>query len=318
MKKALKYLGITLGGIILILLCLALFVSIKGIPTYEPQVPEVSIQSDSMSIANGKRLVTMICAGCHLNENRQLAGGYLEDIPTAFGKVWSQNITRHETEGLGRYSDGQLMYLLRTGVKKDGNFCPPWMPSFPLMGDEDLEDIIAFLRSDDPMTAPSDKAQPAPQPSFLVKALSYVAFKPLPYPEKEIVAPPPSDQLAYGKYLMNGLIGCYECHSADFKSNVALTPESSVGYYGGGNPLIGPDGEIVPSANLTPHESGLKGWTRDQFEAAVRSGKKPDGGTLNPAMPPHPMLTDEEIDAMWAFIQTVPPIDHVVDRYTPE
>ncbi|MBR9920784.1 MAG: c-type cytochrome [Bacteroidetes bacterium] len=318
MKKVLKYVGIALGGILLLLLCFGLYINIKGIPTYEVHAPEVAIEMDSSSIANGKRLTTMICAGCHMAEDRKLTGRLLHDIPASFGKTWSQNITRHETEGLGRYTDGELIYLLRTGIKRDGNYCPPWMPSYPLMADDDLEDIVAFLRSDDPMTEPSDKVQPAPQPSFLVKMLSNFAFKPTPMPKQEIKTPSVSDKLAYGEYVMNGMLGCFQCHSSDFATNNAMDPPKSEGYYAGGNPIVGPDGEIVPAANLTPHETGIQDWTKEEFAAAVLNGQRRGGGSLNPAMPPHPQLTSEEIDAMWAFVQTLPPTENQVERLMPE
>jgi muramoyltetrapeptide carboxypeptidase LdcA involved in peptidoglycan recycling len=56
--------------------------------------------------------------------------------------------------------DGELEYLVRTGVKANGQYVPPWMPKQPRMADEDLHSIVAFLRSDDPMVAATE-VQPA-------------------------------------------------------------------------------------------------------------------------------------------------------------
>ena len=51
------------------------------------------------------------------------------------------------------------------------------------------------------------------------QGLSRVAFKPFPYPTAPIAAPDNQDPVALGRYLADGLLDCYACHSADFKTN---------------------------------------------------------------------------------------------------
>ena len=73
-------------------------------------------------------------------------------------------------------TDSELIYLLRTGIKKDGKYAPPYMAKLPNMADEDIDAIISFLRSDDPMMkADATPDQPC-EPSFLTKLLCRVAF----------------------------------------------------------------------------------------------------------------------------------------------
>ena len=62
-------------------------------------------------------------------------------------------------------------------------------------------------------------------------------------------------------------------------------------------------------ANLTPHETGLKGWTEADFIRALREGKRKDGTDILPAMPwkAYGQMKDVEIKALWAYLQTVPP-----------
>lgn len=314
MKKALKYLGIALAGILLILLCIALFVNFKSLPNYEVNPPTVLIDIDSTSIARGKKFAKMVCRQCHLGDDGKLSGRELLGLTKEVGPTFSANITNHKTNGIGQYSDGELVYLLRTGIKRDGKLSPPWMPKFPNMADEDLHDIIAFLRSGDPLVSASEVQQPPSQPNFLLKALSNFAFKPIEMPSKTIVAPNKTDQVAYGKYMMNSIYVCFDCHSASFSTVDLYTPENSEGYYGGGNAVENIYGELIASANLTPHETGLKGWTKEEFQRAVMTGQRPDGTALDPAMQPFTLLTDEEISAMWAYLQTVPAIDHEVVR----
>jgi mono/diheme cytochrome c family protein len=315
MKKALKIIGIILGVFVLLLAIGAATIHLGGIPSYEVKAPELKVVPDSALVAEGKRLATMVCNQCHLAQSGKLEGQYMADMPPQFGKVWSANITKHPEYGTGRYSDGELAYLLRTGIKRDGNFAPPWMPKFPHLSDRDLHSIIAYLRSDAPELEPSEKVQPASQPSFLAKFLCRVAFKPLPYPDKPIEAPPLADKVAYGKYLATGKVECYSCHSESFETMNIMEPEKSKGYFGGGNGMPNLEGQIINTANLTPdQETGIGNWTEEQFIQAVRFGKRPDGKGLRYPMTPFTALTDEEASAIWAYLQTLPPLHHEVQR----
>ena len=75
-----------------------------------------------------------------------LTGRRMDEAPQ-FGAIYSKNITAHPEFGIGSWTDGQLAYLLRTGIKPDGSFLPI-MARLPHMSDEDVASIIAFLRSD--------------------------------------------------------------------------------------------------------------------------------------------------------------------------
>ena len=317
MRKALKILGIILGAIVVIVLLGAATINFSGIPSYDTNPPDLKVEPDSALIAEGKRLATLVCNHCHMGTSGKLDGKHMNDIPPEFGKVWSANITQAANSKLAPYSDGELAFFLRTGIKRDGKYAPPWMPKFPHMSDEDLHSIIAYLRSDARELQPSDKIQPAPEPSFLVKLLCRVAFRPLPYPEASVEAPPITDKVAYGRYLLTSKVECYSCHSADFKTVNIMEPEKSEGYLGGGNTLISPeDGKTeVYSANITmDKETGIGNWTEEDFIKAVRFGQRPDGKPLRQPMPPFSALSDQEVSSIWAYLQTVPPIKNEVKR----
>ena len=68
-------------------------------------------------------------------------------------------------------------------------------------------------------------------------------------------------------------------------------------------------GNMPIVANLTPHETGLKGWTEADFIRALREGKRKDGTDILPAMPwkAYGQMNDVEIKALWAYLLTVPP-----------
>ncbi len=314
MKKILKIIGILIGLVALLAAIGASTIHFGDIPKYEVNAPDLKVEADSAMLAEGKRLATMVCNQCHQSENGQLEGKYMADLPAMFGKVWIPNITKHPEYGSGRYSDGELAYLLRTGIKRDGSYSPPWMPKFPHLSDEDLHSVIAYLRSDAPELTPSEKVQPVPQASFFTKFLCRVAFKPLPYPTEEIKAPSITDKVAYGKYLATGKVECYSCHSPSFENTNIMEPEKTPGYFSGGNPMPNMEGEIIHTRNLTPDkETGIGNWTEEQFIKATRFGQHPDGKSLRYPMAPYAAMTEEEASAIWAYLQTIPAIKLDVD-----
>lgn len=314
MKKLLRILGILILVIILGAGIFAAKIYFSPIPSYKVELPEdFKVTSDSASIARGKKLVLTLCNNCHGRGKSQLSGGHMPDIPM-FGDIYAPNITQHPEHGkISKYSDAEIAHLLRTGIKRDGQYAPPYMPKLPLLSDNDLNAIISFLRSDDPMVQPSDEVQPEPKPSFLTKFLCTVAMKPYEY-RSGIPDPDPNDKVALGKYLSLGVAACFECHSADFKTNNSLEPEKSPGFFGGGNKMMNLDGEIVLSKNITMHpENGIGSWTEEDFVKALRFGQRPNGGEpLKYPMEPYNHLTDDEARAIWAYLQTVPVLDNKV------
>jgi len=319
MRRALKIVGVALATIAVAVGGFLLYVQIDGIPRYP--VEKVAFRADPTPerIERGKKLVSTLCASCHMDPTtRQLTGKHMVDAPTEFGVIYSVNITRHPTKGIGSWTDGELAYLLRTGVKRDGQYTPPWMVKLPHMSDEDLASVIAFLRSDDSMVEASDRDPPGvTRPSFLTKLLCHVAFKKLPYPDRPITAPPVTDRVAHGRYLVAAL-ECYGCHSADFKTMNIAEPEKSVGYMGGGNPVLDLRRQPVPSSNLTPDtETGIGRWSEHDFVNALRTGFRPDRTLLRYPMLPIPDLSDEEAGAIYAYLRTVPAIRNGVPRPPP-
>ncbi len=315
-KRIAKGAGLVVAGLLGIVAVFAGVVEARGVPRYEPQSPDLHVAVTPERIERGRKFVNLLCADCHADdETGKLTGKRLTEIPPEFGEVVSPNITKHATKGIGGWTDGQLAYLLRTGVRPDGQYTPPWMPKLPLMADEDIASIIAFLRSDDPRLAASDVDPPGKsKPSFLAKALTNTVMKPLPYPSSPIAIPARSDRVAYGRYLAIAY-DCYACHSADFKKQDPLVPERSAGYFGGGNGMVGADGRTIHTANLTPEdETGIGRWSEADFVRAVRKGFRPDGRVLRAPMTPRAELDDDEVGAIYTYLRTVPKLRNPVDR----
>lgn len=316
MKTAVKI----LGGLILLVIVAAggflAFIAIDGIPRYKTDPPALKVEVTPERVARGKLISHILCSECHLDtKTGRLTGHRLPDLPPAFGVAYSKNITRDKEVGIGGWTDGEIAFLLRTGIRRDGKYTPPWMPKLNRIADEDVYSIIAFLRSDDSLV----QADPAPdqesEPTFLVKFLTHVAFKPFRYPDHKIVPPDSNDKVAFGKYLALDAFGCFACHSGDFKKLNNREPEKSFLFFGGGNPMPDLGGRVIFTANLTPDgENGIGDWTEEEFVKAVREGVRPDGRLLRYPMTKTVELTEKEVGAIYAYLRTVPPLDHHIVR----
>lgn len=314
MKKIGKILLLVIGAVVAVIAGVMVFVAVRGIPTYEPETVEMQVIVTPEKVQNGFKLASMVCNHCHSSPNSsQLIGRKVEDIDPAFGTVYSMNITQHPEKGIGKWTDGELAYFLRTGIRPDGSFAPPYMPKFPLLSDYDMESIIAYLKSDHITVQANEEEPPPSEPSFLTKFLTNFVIKPNPYPEGAMPSPDTTDLLAYGQYLATAQLGCYECHSASFPTNNNLQPELSKGFMGGGNKLFDMEGKPVFSPNITfDGTTGIGEWTEAQFLETVKWGRRADGTTIQYPMMPYTRLTDTEVKAIYAYLKTVPAIHNDV------
>jgi len=112
------------------------------------------------------------------------------------------------------------------------------------------------------------------------------------------------DLIQRGRYLVT-LGDCTACHA---------DPTRSDSPFGGGRPIATPFGTLV-APNITPDPAtGIGNWTERQFDAAVRGGRRADGKRLYPAMPfPYfARMSAADVRAMWAYLNTLKPVHHVV------
>ncbi|MET0553852.1 MAG: c-type cytochrome [Vicinamibacteria bacterium] len=319
MKRILKWLGAVLGVLLVVVAVFAGYVATSPLPRYPVQKVAFTTEVTPERVARGKRHVELLCAACHFDSaTGGLTGKRMVDLPAQFGVAYSKNITGDRERGIGAWTDAEIAYLLRTGLDREGRYTPPWMVKLPNASEEDIRDIVAFLRSDDPLVRAQPVDDRESQPSFLTKLLCRVAFRPFPYPEQEIVAPPPTEQVAFGRYLVTSRLQCFSCHSKDFATNDELQPERSAGYLGGGNAMPDLSGAIVHTSNLTPDpETGLGSWTPAQFRRALVDGIRPDNRPLRYPMVPYRVLEEAEVAAIFAYLRTVPPLRHAVPSPAP-
>ena len=314
MKKAIRYLLIIIGILLAAAGTFAAFVAIRGVPGYKAEHIDLKVPITPERIERGRQLTAMICSDCHMDRNTNKLSGTKMDEVKMFGAIYSKNITKDPEHGIGKWTDGELLYLLRTGIKPDGRFLPV-MAKMQKMSDEDLQSIVAFLRSDNPWVQADNTTQPESEYSFLAKFLTTIkAIKPMPY-YKSVLQPDTTNIVKWGEYVALYRVECYVCHSADFTTVDFINPEKSKGYFGGGNKFEMPDGEVIYSRNLTmDEETGIGKWSEEDFVKAVKTGIVPNGPGLRPPMKPYAYLSDGEVKAVYAYLKTIPKVTNKIER----
>jgi mono/diheme cytochrome c family protein len=294
----------------------ALMLEVRGIPKYDaPAIPDIKVAATPGRIATGAKIANVQCIFCHRGADGKVSGKLVSDMPPEFGEVHAANITQSKEYGIGSWSDGEIIYFLRTGVRKNGQYAPIYMPKYPHLSDEDIQSVVAWLRSGQPEVQASEAPTIKSSPSLLVKFLCMVAFKPLPYPAAAIPQPDTNNVAEYGKYLVVGRYDCWTCHSADFKTLNFTEPEQTPGYCQGGNVLYNHEGKKIFSANITPCEkTGLGAWTQDDFKRAMYEGKTKSGKPIRYPMLPYTALTDHEVASIWQYLRSISSITNEVDR----
>jgi mono/diheme cytochrome c family protein len=274
---------------------------------------QLTARAAPQSVERGKNLAFNICSGCHYDRQvGKFIGKHLNDLPKIAGTLYSANLTHSATHGIPpRYTDAELFYLLKTGISKSGKFMPYMMR--PMMADADINDIIVYLRSADPAVAPADTTVGKTHINFIGKiGLRYLS-SPQPY-NKGVPAPDENDAIGYGRYLV-AVIGCYHCHSQKARKLDYFDAEKTKGYLVGGMKLKDPQGDRLYGPNLTPDkETGIGNFTEEDFSRAVREGTVPSGKKLSPPMPKFDHLTDKQVHALYAYLQSLPAVHHKVKR----
>ena len=241
------------------------------------------------------------CGNCHVQREkgkplpeRGLSGGMVFNEEPF--KAYAPNITPDPETGIGKWTDAQLARAIREGIRPDGTVIGPPMPIvfYRDLADDDLAAIVAYLR-----------AQPAVK--NVVPKSEYRMKLPPDYgpPIKaKVVAPSPKDAVKYGAYLAGPLGHCTDCHTPWVKGHPDMKRIGA-----GGNPFKGPWGVAV-SRNLTPHDSGLKGWSDAEIARAIQEGVRKDGSPLKPPMAYawYKNISADDMKALTAYLRSLKPL----------
>src|SRR6478609_5270943 len=224
MKKALKILVIVFGILLLAIAGIASYVK-YALPKADP-APELKVESTPERIERGNYLANhvLICMDCHSTRNYNEftaplvpgtlgKGGERFDASMGFpGTYFSANIT---PAGIGDWTDGEIFRAITTGVRRTGKPIFPVMPysNYGKLDKEDIESVIAYLRS---LPAIENKV-PDPISNFPMNFI----INTIPKKAELAKRPDPSNELAYGKYLITAA-SCGVCHTPFEKGQSVL------------------------------------------------------------------------------------------------
>ncbi len=250
----------------------------------------------------------MSCNHCHTPKDkagdpimaRQFAGG-VQRFDEATFTASGSNITQDAETGIGKWSDADIKRALTEGVRPNGvklAFVMPY-PLYRVMTPRDLDAVVAYMRLIKPINAK------VPPPLYKAEQIAYT----YPGAEKPMSEADLRDPVKRGLYLAN-LGHCMQCHAERSKDDV---PNYRTGAGRGGRVFKTPTG-FSTAANITSHRTkGLGAWSDAEIKRALTAGVSRDGRPLAITMATYAQylkrLTDEDLNALVAWLRTLPPLE---------
>jgi mono/diheme cytochrome c family protein len=243
------------------------------------------------------------CAACHASPGQadrfQLGGGLA--LASPYGTFRAPNISMDPVDGIGRWTTKDLANALLRGVSPDGRHYYPVFPypSFTHMRPEDVQDLMAYLR-----TLPAVRGRTPDHelnPVFGIRR--FVGFWKLLYfkPGPILVDTRHDETWNRGRYLSEALAHCAECHSSRDLFG-GIKPETR--YAGGKDP-----GGTGFYPNITPARIG--DWSEQQVAEMLHTGNTPNHGRVGSSMADvvsnTAMLPDSDREAIAVYLKSLPP-----------
>ncbi len=296
----LRWGGVVMTGLLTLTLAALLGLGLIGFSKLNARhanpVVNLRVAKTAAQIARGEQLAHA-CVSCHApGDQLPLSGTNFAakfDLPP-LGTLYAPNLT--PGGDIDDWTDGEVVRAIREGVHKTGRSLLI-MPatSYRYMSDDDVQAIVAYLRSQPATGGPT----PATQFNLLgALFLNLADFRTAQPPVGGVIAPPPGTP-EYGKYLVD-ILECRSCHGDQLQGKVD-------------NGLPGP----TPGPNLTKI---VPQWTEEQFMHFFNTGELPGGGQVpiltlpsgysEPRMPwtfVRAATTDAELKAIYAYLRGLPP-----------
>lgn len=316
--------------ILFFLVVLVVVVAVAGVTflyVRYPNVPpaeNITVQSTAEKVARGRYLSEHVsgCTVCHavrdftkygapVKPETVGAGGEIFGEAGSGFEVYSKNIT---PEGIGNWTDGQLIRAFTAGVNAEGDALFPIMPypRYARLSREDVEAIVAYVRTLKPIrSSVPERRLPFPLPLIVRTMPQPAALRPM---------PPKTDKLAYGEYMTNAAV-CGECHTPIDDRGTPIPGRE----FSGGAPLHLPGGGVVNPANITPDaDTGIGTWTEQQFldtfkawrgvEPRVLTAQEQRENTFMPWLF-YAGMTDEDLSAIYTYLRSQKPVVNRVKKF---
>jgi len=266
----------------------------------------VNADEQEQLVRKGEYLVRAAgCVSCHTDHDNKgafLAGG--RELKTTFGTFYTPNITSDTVDGIGSWSEHDLIQALQQGVAPDGSHYYPVFPytSYTKLQQADIRAMAAYLLSVKPI-AKNNLEHETPWYLFrwVMAVWKWLFFEPGEF------KPDPKHDKPYnrGAYLV--AIGhCTECHTPRDTKGVLDTER----YLSGTKD--GPDSEAIP--NITPdRKTGIGQWRQSDIGYYLKTGELPDGDFSGSLMAEviddgTRYLTDDDLKSVALYLSRIQPI----------
>ncbi len=239
------------------------------------------------------------CASCHKAKGSEdattLPGG--QQFKTPFGTFVAPNISSDPTHGIGSWDVTDFASAVLKGTSPDGQHYYPAFPytTYAKMTDQDVADLWAFLQ-----TIPADATPNEPHDlgfPFNIRA-SLGGWKFL-FLKTDWVAEAATPELERGRYLVEALGHCAECHTP---RNALGGPDLAAWMTGAPNPSG--EGKIP---GVTPAQLD---WSAEDIAYYLESGFTPDfdsaGGEMVDVISNTSRLTPGDRAAIAAYVKALP------------
>ncbi|HEY8385822.1 MAG TPA: cytochrome c [Porticoccaceae bacterium] len=297
------------GVIAAVLLLVAGGLVVRNVLSGEQAAP-ASLETFKGASAEAGRYLAIAgnCASCHtVDGGSRYAGG--RQFHTPFGILYSTNITPDSETGIGNWSFEDFYRSMKYGVRPNGEHLYPAFPftSFAKMTDEDIASLYLYIQSLEPVRNPARENElrfPFNQRSMLAgwKVLFHDSSTYTPDEQK-------SAEWNRGAYLVEGVAHCGACHTprnamGAERKDLALTG----GVYMDKVKLGGY--RQWSAVNLTPSETGLGDWTREDIVEYLRTGQNAHTvihGPMNKVvMDSTHHMTEEDRVAIATYLKGIP------------
>lgn len=244
------------------------------------------------------------CASCHAAPDAAyslspvLAGG--QTFASDFGTFIAPNISPDPVNGIGAWSDAEIINAAQQGVTPDGRHLYPAFPyvSYGKASLQDMLDLVTFWRTLPTADTPSQPHQVG-FPFSIRRAVGL--WKVLFDTSDFVVQGDLTPEQIRGRYLVEALGHCAECHTP---RNILGGLDSS--HWLGGAPNPSGDGRIP---NITP---GRLTWSESDIAEFLKSGFTPEfdtaGGEMAEVVRNTGQLSDADRAAIAAYLKIVPAI----------
>lgn len=277
MKKLIQWTGIMLGGLAALLVLTGFILYPTGVKQLNQTYPNIAVEALNVptepdAVARGRHIATIwACTRCH---GEDLSGWVITKDPIQrtvplIGAIPASNLTSGAGGIATSYTDTDWVRAIRHGVMPDGQV-ETLMFDYSTMSDQDLGDLIAYLKQ----LPPVDTNYPEKQYGPIVPLISTIglftpAAEKIDHSASRPAYPAPAATVEYGQYLS---AICTACHGR----------------------LIG---------------NTVKTWEHDQFIQTFQSGVLPDGKQFGPTMSSDTFreLTGTELTALWLYFSDPKP-----------